>query len=302
MRKTRLFLLLLALLAIVGGLVLAAQAALAESNQSTQTTDCSTCHSNQGLKIALAQGGELSLYVDATAFSNSVHGNLGCQVCHSGYAVPHQPMETSDLASYRTAAMETCRKCHPGQVIALESSVHANLDFRTITCMDCHGSHDIEPAQAANLRSTTLSVCISCHQNETLMKQYGLSSTVVTTYLKDFHGRTSVLLAKGDSATINEAVCTDCHGVHQILNPKSPDSQVVRADLTATCQKCHQEATPNFPDSWMAHYPPTVSKTPLVFAARAFYWMMIPFTVLGLIFHISIDVRHHMKRNKVAKG
>lgn len=134
------------------------------------------------------------------------------------------------------------------------------------------------------------------------MEKYGLSSSVVTTYLKDFHGRTSVLLSKdGQDASIEEAVCTDCHGVHRILNVDSPDSQVVRANLTETCQKCHQSATPNFPDSWMNHYSPSPTKTPLVFAARTFYWLMIPFTILGLVIHIAIDVRHQATNKKHSK-
>lgn len=90
----------------------------------------------------------------------------------------------------------------------------------------------------------------------------------------------------------------DCHGTHSILSVDSPDSQVVRANLITTCQKCHQDATPNFPASWMAHYEPTVSKTPLVFFSRLFYWLMIPFTVVGLLIHIGLDVRHHVKAKK----
>ncbi len=307
MRKRNLLIPIIPVLLAGAAVAVGHQTANADSGtvpdtSSSSTFDCQNCHGNPDLIMTLADGKAIALRVDAAAFQSSVHAQLGCESCHTGYSFPHQAVAAQDLFDYRKAAMDMCQKCHPNQVAALQSSVHAGLQGMGITCQDCHGSHAIQPAQTASLRSTTLALCTSCHQNQALMQKYGLSSSVVTTYLKDFHGRTSLLQAEdGQKAWINEAVCIDCHGVHTILSIDSPNSQVVRDNLTATCQKCHQSATPNFPSGWMAHYAPSASRTPVVFLARTFYWIMIPFTVLGLVIHIGLDIRRHRKSSKSHK-
>jgi predicted CXXCH cytochrome family protein len=281
-------------------LALATPIARAEPNdtglKATPSSSCSACHANTEMSMTLPGGDRISLYIDESAAQGSVHGSLECQTCHAGYSFPHQPVAAKSLFEYRKLRTSVCQGCHAQTYAVLQSSVHAALDVGGFTCTDCHGSHAIEPAQAGSLRATTLNLCTTCHQDAQLMRRYGLSTNVVSTYLKDFHGRTSLLLAKaGQDAFIHEAVCTDCHGAHSIVSVDSPKSQVIRANLTTTCQKCHQAATPSFPDSWMAHYAPTLTRTPLVFFARLFYWIMIPFTIGGVLIHIIIDLRHHAK-------
>jgi hypothetical protein len=86
------------------------------------------------------------------------------------------------------------------------------------------------------------------------------------------------------------AVCTDCHGVHDIQAVNSPSSPVIKANLVTTCQKCHRDATANFPTAWLSHYEPTVNKAPLVFLVRTLYLVMIPFIVVGLLIHVFLDL------------
>ena len=302
--KNRTPILIIPLLLAGAAIALANQTAKADSGPapnpgSAPTFDCATCHSNPALSLTWSDSKTTSLFVDQAIVQQSVHGQLGCESCHTGYSFPHRAVTSQDEFQYRMAAISICQKCHPNQVASLQSSVHAGLQGMGITCQDCHGSHSIEPAQTAALRGTTLALCRGCHENQALMQKYGLSSSVVTTYLKDFHGRTSLLQTEdSQKAWINEAVCIDCHGVHTILKVDSPNSQVIRSNLTATCQKCHQSATPNFPAGWMAHYAPSPTKTPLVFLARTFYWIMIPFTVIGLVIHIGIDIGHHRRLSK----
>ena len=305
MRKTRIITLAM-LAALLGvGLALASQTALAEPDSQTSEkpateSSCNQCHNSPGLSMTLAGGETMSLYVDSQAVAGSVHGDtLYCESCHLGYTYPHKTVQAQTVAEYEASQDSICKTCHPNIYSQVQSSVHASLGDDAISCLDCHGSHAIQAASATSLRATTLALCTGCHEDPQRMDGTGIPTTVVTTYLSDFHGRTSLLLAKdGADSTINEAVCMDCHGTHSILSVDSPDSQVVRANLITTCQKCHQDATPNFPASWMAHYEPTVSKTPLVFFSRLFYWLMIPFTVVGLLIHIGLDVRHHVKAKK----
>jgi hypothetical protein len=89
---------------------------------------------------------------------------------------------------------------------------------------------------------------------------------------------------------VQTAVCTDCHGVHDIKSVSDPDSHVIKANLVAVCEKCHPDSGTNFPGAWLSHYEPSISKAPLVFAAQWFYRIMIPFIIVGLSAHILLDL------------
>jgi len=123
------------------------------------------------------------------------------------------------------------------------------------------------------------------------MDKYGISTAVVKTYLQDFHGVT-VSLYKKQAPDIwsYKAVCTDCHGVHNIAKIDDPNSPVLKANLVTTCRQCHPDATENFPSAWLSHYEVSWSKTPLVYAIRLFYRILIPFIILGLLIHILLDL------------
>jgi len=78
--------------------------------------------------------------------------------------------------------------------------------------------------------------------------------------------------------------------VHDIKSFKSEDPAQVRKDVMAACQKCHPNASTNFPDAWLGHYELSLEKTPLPWLVRAFYWVMIPFMLIGLTLHIVVDL------------
>lgn len=292
----------LVLAGISVGVIIETQPAHADASRTG--SDCTGCHGNPGMTKTLPTGEEKSLYVDAEAYTQSVHGSLlACQACHSGYeAFPHPSPDTQPSEEYMASARTVCQTCHPVPYDEMLGGAHADsAGNNAMTCVDCHGAHDIREAQAPVLRATTLALCRGCHEDRQLMEAYGVSTNVVTTYLRDFHGRTSLLKTKtGTQAWIEEAVCTDCHGSHSILRVGDDDSRAMKENLTATCRQCHAGATPNFPDSWMSHYEPTPEKTPLVFLAQAFYWIMIPFTIAGLLMHIGIDLRHKIKTHKTS--
>jgi hypothetical protein len=105
---------------------------------------------------------------------------------------------------------------------------------------------------------------------------------VLNTYVADFHGTTVVLFDKSfpDQPT-NKPVCTDCHGVHDIVRADDPNKGLeTRENLLVRCQQCHPDATTNFPDSWMSHYIPSPEKYPIVYYVNLFYKFFIP-AVLG---------------------
>ena len=212
-----------------------------------------------------------------------------CTDCHGAHNVtlPYQP---------RTKISLTCSKCHQDLYNLYADSVHGKAlieedNYDVPVCTDCHLSHTIEDPRTVTFHLKSVDLCSSCHSNEKLMQEYGISTNVVKSYLEDFHGTTVALISKQSrDIWAEEAVCTDCHGVHDIQQVDSPDSPVIKANLVDTCRKCHPEATANFPSAWLSHYEPSIDKAPWVFFVRWFYRLLIPFILVGLSAHILLDL------------
>ncbi|MFH1169683.1 MAG: cytochrome c3 family protein [Chloroflexota bacterium] len=212
-----------------------------------------------------------------------------CTDCHGAHYVtpPDQP---------RARISQTCSQCHQSVYEQYASSVHGKAliednNYDVPVCTDCHLAHTIADPRTASFRLSSVELCSNCHSNEKLMQKYGISTSVVKTYLQDFHGASVALTGEeGKDIWPQEAVCTDCHGVHDIQMVNNANSPVIKANLLATCQKCHPEATANFPGAWLSHYEPSIDKAPLVFFVRWFYRILIPFILLGLGAHILIDL------------
>lgn len=212
-----------------------------------------------------------------------------CIDCHGSHEVmpPEKP---------RANISRTCSRCHPAIYEEYISSVHGralvgenNLDVPV--CTDCHGAHIIRDPRTAAFHLATPELCTKCHSDPVLMGRYGLSTRVTQTYLRDFHGATiSLRSGAKEGAPFLEAVCTDCHGVHDITRTDDPSSPVMRANLLNTCRKCHPGATENFPAAWLSHYEPGLDKAPLVYIVRLFYLVFIPFVLLGLSLHVLLDL------------
>ena len=212
-----------------------------------------------------------------------------CVDCHGSHAVlpPEKP---------RANISRTCSRCHAAVYEDYISSVHGqalveenNLDVPV--CTDCHGAHVIRDPRTTAFHLATPELCARCHSDPQLMGRYGLSTRVTQTYLREFHGATVSLRSQAKAeAPFLEAVCTDCHGVHDITRTDDPSSPVMRANLLNTCRQCHPGATENFPAAWLSHYEPSLEKAPLVYMVRLFYLIFIPFVLLGLSLHVLLDL------------
>jgi nitrate/TMAO reductase-like tetraheme cytochrome c subunit len=214
-----------------------------------------------------------------------------CTDCHGAHNVtsPDKP---------KARISQTCSLCHPSVYQAYASSVHGKAlveesNGDVPVCTDCHGSHNIHDPRTASFRLETPALCASCHSNSELMNKYGISDQVLKTYLQDFHG-VSITLYQQQATEVQassiQAVCTDCHGIHDITRTDAPGSPVMKANLLDTCRKCHPTATENFPEVWLSHYEPTLDKSPLVYLVKIFYSIMIPFVIGGLALHILLDI------------
>lgn len=238
---------------------------------------CKECHFDKYTKT-----------LDSVHHALIVQGNLSaatCADCHGSHAV-------KKAAEPRSSVSETCASCHALQAQTFGRSVHghdpSNPD--TPVCTDCHRSHDIADPKTGAWKLSTPQMCGSCHTNEAMMSKYKLSTNVLDTYLADFHGATAVLQKGEKDAQPVVALCTDCHGVHDIQKADAPNSHTVQANLQKTCAKCHEGASVNFPKSWMSHYEPTWEKAPIVWGVKAFYMFLIPFMIGGLVLQIALHL------------
>ncbi len=211
-----------------------------------------------------------------------------CTDCHGFHDVtnPTQP---------RSKISQACGVCHKQIYDQYSESVHGaaltggNPDVPV--CTDCHGAHNIQEADTASFRLNSPDMCGKCHSDAAKMSKYGLSPNVHDTYMKDFHGVT-VSLARQENLdeSTTTAVCSDCHGVHDIKSTKGGNIAQLKQNVLTSCRKCHPDAGTNFPDAWMHHYELSLSQTPLPWLVRAFYWVMVPFMLGGLFLHIIVDL------------
>ncbi len=145
----------------------------------------------------------------------------------------------------------SCLDCHsaldpPYKVTAEQFSqdIHAQ---KGLTCASCHGgdpSRDDQDAMSKQAgfrgkiaRKDIPALCGRCHSDSAYMRQYNpsLRTDQFAQYLTSVHGK---LRAKGDDKV---AVCTDCHGVHDLRPASDTRSKVHPLNIAQTCARCHAD-------------------------------------------------------------
>ncbi len=221
-----------------------------------------------------------------------------CVDCHGSHDItpPDQP---------RSRISSTCATCHRAVYTTYRSSVHGealigegNPDVPT--CVDCHGVHSVRGPRDPSFRNDSIAICGGCHADEERMSKYDISTQVFQTYLNDFHGRSVDLFRRqSPNRPSTEAVCFDCHGIHNIRRPDDPLSTVYPSNLQHTCQQCHPDANITFPQAWLSHYTPTWQNNPVLYAVTTFYRIMIPLVIGGFLAYIALDgARRLMERRR----
>lgn len=266
---------------------------------------CQQCHSEQYQKVLD------SVHQKALAAGNT--NAAVCTDCHN----PHTQTRLTDkqtgelLLGARLIIPQTCAKCHNAIYETYKKSVHGSAlteegNQYVPTCIDCHGVHNIGDPTSNTFRNSTPHLCANCHTNETIMKQYGISTNVLSTYVADFHGTTVKMFEENypDQPT-NKPVCTDCHGIHDIMRPDNPEAGIAfKKNLLVKCQQCHPDATTStFTDAWMSHYEPSPKVFPMVYYVNLFYKFFIPAVLGGMTFYVLTDIyRRFIARPKNVKG
>jgi predicted CXXCH cytochrome family protein len=171
------------------------------------------------LFLALAAGATAAPLHDGTVPSGASApkvDNSQCLGCHKN------PGLSTTLASGETLPLTV-------DETVFHASVHGQQNMACVSCHTNISGYPHPKVTAGDRRSFQLeryTQCQTCHP-----QQYSQT-------LDSNHGRA---LAAGNRQA---AVCTDCHGAHDIGNPKEP-----RQKMAQTCQKCHSTIYQEYTDS-----------------------------------------------------
>jgi cytochrome b subunit of formate dehydrogenase/nitrate/TMAO reductase-like tetraheme cytochrome c subunit len=214
----------------------------AQAQHKPKDEECLACHSDTTLTTDV-NGRTVSLYVDPARMKQSIHGGMfACVDCHKD--IKSSPHET-------TPAKITCAQCHSEAQAAYQHSFHATAKKPDggvpATCVDCHGgAHTILPAsdpKSPIYHSNIPATCGTCHAQKFLMESTGNSAQPFVSYQESVHGRA----VKNGSQ--NAAVCTDCHGAHDILPANDARSLINKFNVPGTCGRCHSQVQSVFMQS-----------------------------------------------------
>ena len=196
--------------------------------------ECLACH-NDATLTKEENGKQVSLHVDDAAFKASIHSTFGCTDCHTDIkAFPHDP----------TPAMPKCATCHSDEQAAYDhGSPRQGRRGRQHERRQVPGLPRQCPHHSSRQRSEVEG---SAHQHSADLRRMprteagdelpaASASTTFGSYEQSVHGKA---VAGGSEKA---AVCTDCHGAHDILGGGDPKSTVFKFNVPDTCAKCHAE-------------------------------------------------------------
>ena len=189
---------------------------------------CATCHADE-----------------AKAFPTSVHSMLGESACASCHGSVHELTTADKLVPAK------CAECHGDEVKALAASIHGqaakNGDPDAPKCVSCHGP--IHAVKASSEEDSTVArknladTCAQCHSNPGFLSRHKIPVVhPVDSYKLSVHGR-AVALGK------DAAVCSSCHGTHDIYPATDERSKVNHWKVPQTCGQCHTEIARQFNQS-----------------------------------------------------
>ena len=214
----------------------------ARAAQKPTNDDCLACHGDSTLSKEV-NGKPVSLYVSPEKFNASIHGGIfACVDCHS---------DIKSSMHEATPAKVKCAQCHADEQTVYDRSLHAKAiaagNTSAAACIDCHGSpHELLPASDPKSKvnhSNIPATCGACHGLKFVMQSGGLTTQPFVAYQESVHGRA---VAAG---IMRSAVCTDCHGSHEILSAMDSKSPIFKFNVPQTCGKCHAPVQRQFATS-----------------------------------------------------
>lgn len=211
-----------------------------QEKASVQNAECLACHGS-------VNQFDQPLKFSEEHFLSSVHGTLLCTDCHAVTVgeeqaeVPHQKdIPPPDCTTVCHREDKTPR---PGlDPLLYADSVHGRAYLErgakeVAKCWDCHGKHNIHAAsdpESSVYRKNIPLTCSTCHEDMSVVIKYHIHSEApYQEYMKSVHGK-----ALFETGLLRyAAVCTDCHGVHNIKGVGEPH---LMAKQPQTCGACHE--------------------------------------------------------------
>jgi formate dehydrogenase gamma subunit len=255
---------------------------------------CGSCHSNPAYlaqhAVAFARPVEayqLSVHGRAVAANNE--NAATCSDCHGVHNILPARDPQSKINHWNVP--QTCGACHAQIRDLYLQSVHGKAVQQGVAdapvCTNCHGEHDIlapsEPRSLVNPTRVSTVTCGRCHADERLAERYNLPLDKVPAFEDSFHG---LAMRAGSQSVAN---CASCHGVHNIFPPSDPRSTINPANLAKTCGACHPGAGAAFAIGPVHVRPASAAAHPVVKWIRLIYWVLIPLTILFMVFHNVVD-------------
>ncbi len=258
---------------------------------------CTTCHSFARAATGTPTGGALSRscvgchkeVAPAHGFSAHQAKRVLCTDCHS--IASDSAMPTATVAMSRR-----CGECHQKEMAGFLAGGHksaldsVNTNRDAPNCITCHPMKSAADGRADDVRLTATMRCIGCHSRDSLARKYDLPRGAATSYLEDFHGATLKFLwghpssdsaGRGGSPAV--MACSDCHGAHEVGWKKD-------AQLAPVCVKCHEAGSPQLASAWLGHTPVGPKNQALIWLVRLFYYVLIPFMLVGLFINIGFHI------------
>lgn len=266
--------------------------------------NCLDCHGNPGKTKPLGADLNISLYVDEVAVNNGAHRFIDCTTCHT--TTPHgggSPLSKLSLA-------EKCGSCHEYQYKSHLASIHGqqlalgNQDVAT--CVDCHSPTSnphsvirVLEKNAPTYKKNIAQTCAKCHNNTQLMAGYGIVERVYESYMRSFHGK-AIQLGSYELNQLDQATCTNCHGVHDIKSANDPGSPVAGLEkLAVTCEQCHPGAGVEFAAGFLGHREAAIDNVPAAhYAENLFSTLLVTVISFGVVVVVGAVVRYSINRWK----
>jgi hypothetical protein len=196
--------------------------------------ECLDCHGQPGSAVSFKNGSSKDVTIDPKDWAESVHGSMGlsCTDCHSGHEVyPHPELKADSDRDYTLNHYTSCEQCHEEQFKKQLDGVHLKViaagNKKAAVCSDCHNPHvqkKITGDDGKLLPEGRLAVprtCARCH------------TAIQAQYRQSVHG---MALVNGNP---DVPTCIDCHGVHDIPDPRTAE---FRLQSPRICANCHTDA------------------------------------------------------------
>jgi len=188
---------------------------------------CKECHSAPDQIMTLPSGESLYLTIDVEGYAASAHGSQGytCIQCHTTITeYPHVSLTAQNLRQVAAEQSQSCKACHAPQFEKQLDSAHQKFrdegNENAAVCSDCHNPHYTQPPNEP--RSKIITTCARCH------------SRIAAEYRASVHGEALVSAENTDVPA-----CVDCHGVHNIPDPRTAEFLLRSPQI---CAECHSDA------------------------------------------------------------